>query len=506
MTCIDLKDAYFLISITSRHRRFLRFLFNDQLYEFTCMPFGLSVAPLCFTKIMKPVVSALRSSGVLCVNYLDDFMILSDSFTECTRQTTRTVNLLNSLGFIINREKSNLHPNTYCRYLGFCFNSLSLKLELPVVKKHNIRKWALYFQNKPGCKIRLFAKFIGILVAACPAVEYGWLYTKSFERHKFLALLANNGKYEATMVLPQSLNEDLLWWERNISSASNSLEQGSFAVEIFTDASLTGWGVYCNKEKTHGYWSAADRSHHINYLELQAIFYGLKSFAKTRSKCRILIRCDNTTAISYINRMGSIQHPQLNALTRDIWQWCESRQLHLFASYISSQNNFEADRESRQLPLDTEWTLSDSAFSCIVSTFGSPTIDLFASKLNHKCRRYVSWLRDPDSVAVDAFTLSWSDLYFYAFPPFNLILRTLNKIVHDNAVGILVVPWWPTQPWFPLFVQLLVQDTITFEPDPNLLLSPFREHHPLAKTLTLAAGILSGKRTAGKTSLPTPSP
>ncbi len=35
-----------------------------QPYKFTCLPFGLSCAPRVFTKIMKPVVSYLRSRGV----------------------------------------------------------------------------------------------------------------------------------------------------------------------------------------------------------------------------------------------------------------------------------------------------------------------------------------------------------------------------------------------------------------------------------------------------------
>lgn len=42
MATIDLKDAYFLISVSEPFRKFLRFNFDDNLYEFTCMPFGLS--------------------------------------------------------------------------------------------------------------------------------------------------------------------------------------------------------------------------------------------------------------------------------------------------------------------------------------------------------------------------------------------------------------------------------------------------------------------------------
>lgn len=129
-----------------------------------------------------------------------------------------------------------------------------------------------------------------------------------------------------------------------------------------------------------------------------------------------------TTAIAYINRMGSIQYPLLNGLTRTIWEWCQERNLFICASYIKSQHNIIADQESRKLEKETEWELSGQDFQRIVEFFGSPNIDLFASRNNTKCAKFVSWLPDPEACAIDAFTLDWSDTFFYAFPRFPLIL------------------------------------------------------------------------------------
>nr|CAH7752488.1 unnamed protein product [Callosobruchus chinensis] len=60
------------------------------------------------------------------------------------------------------------------------------------------------------------------------------------------------------------------------------------------------------------------------------------------------------------------------------------------------------------------------------------------SMLNAICM--FSWGPDPDSFGVDAFTLDWSDYYFYAFPPFSLINRVVSKIKTDKATGILIAP------------------------------------------------------------------
>lgn len=302
--------------------------------------------------------------------------------------------------------------------------------------------------------------------------------------------------FDAKITLSNQIVPDLMWWKSSIFSTFNDIKQDSFSLEIFTDASLTGWGACTHKTNTHGWWDHTDKKHHINYLELKAILYGLKCFTSTYENCNILIRTDNTTALSYINRMGSVQHITLHDLSKQIWTYCESKNIFLVASYISSQDNWKADYESRLLPTETEWSLSEYAFNKICRVFGLPEIDLFASNTNHKCPVYVSWLPDPNSAAIDAFTLSWENTFFYIFPPFNMLLRVIQKIIHDRAEGIVVVPWWPSQPWFPLFLKYKKGNHVIFSPNSKLLSCPSREEHPMAAHLTLAAAVLSAKHTS----------
>ena len=154
-----------------------------------------------------------------------------------------------------------------------------------------------------------------------------------------------------------------------------------------------------------------------------------------------------------------------------------------------------ADAESRHLTYETEYELSSAAFARISKTLGTPNIDLFASRLNAKCSRFCAWKPDPDAEYIDAFTRSWKDIFFYAFPPFPIILKVLQKIDSDQATGILVVPNWPTQPWFPRYQARLLSAPIIFPPNKSLLLSVDRRPHPLHRSLSLVAGILSGKLT-----------
>ncbi|KAL0175495.1 hypothetical protein M9458_027825, partial [Cirrhinus mrigala] len=50
---IDLKDAYFHVSILPRHRRFLRFAFEGRVYQYKVLPFGLALSPRVFTKLAE---------------------------------------------------------------------------------------------------------------------------------------------------------------------------------------------------------------------------------------------------------------------------------------------------------------------------------------------------------------------------------------------------------------------------------------------------------------------
>jgi hypothetical protein len=194
--------------------------------------------------------------------------------------------------------------------------------------------------------------------------------------------------------------------------------------------------------------------------------------------------------MQYINKMGGVQYPELNDITRKIWQFCEDRKIYIFATYIPSSDNVVADRESRRTDYESEWSLSNDYFAVICQFFGTPKIDLFATYYNTKCETFVSWKPDPYSLTVDAFTIKWST-GFYCFPPFALILRCLRKIISDSVEGIIVVPLWTTQSWFPMFEEMLTKPYILLGPDKDLL-SVGNRRHPL-RQLTLAAGFVSGR-------------
>lgn len=190
-----------------------------------------------------------------------------------------------------------------------------MSVELPTSKRKSIQALAEQFSKKRSCKIRELARFLGILIAAWPAISYDWLCTKQLEREKFLALRNCKNDFNAKMTITDDVVEDIKWWIKKVKSANNPNRTDSYKKVIFTCASLSGWGSFCEGEKAHWLWNIEEKEAHINYLQLKAEYYGLKSHAKD---CSMLLRIDNTTAIWYINRMGGIQYPKLTEITKNI--------------------------------------------------------------------------------------------------------------------------------------------------------------------------------------------
>ena len=97
MGSVDLTDAYYSVPVHKDYQKYLKFLHNDKLYQFTCMPNGLSSAPRYFTKLLKPVLATLRSQGFASCSYLDDILLLGNTYQECHHNIQATLQLLFTL-------------------------------------------------------------------------------------------------------------------------------------------------------------------------------------------------------------------------------------------------------------------------------------------------------------------------------------------------------------------------------------------------------------------------
>ena len=489
MASVDLKDAYYTVPIHPNHQKYLKFLWKVP-YKFVAMPNGYSPAMLKFTKLLKPPFAKLREMGHSSVVYVDDNLLTGDSLYDCYHNITETTKLLTELGFTIHLEKSILIPTQEITFLGFIINSKDMTIRLTPEKKDKIVNLCSSFKKKTSPSIRELASVIGNLVAAMEAVPYGKLHYRQLEKDKILALSNSNGIFEHKVHISDKAIDDLDWWIENVHQSKDRLNDLPVDLTIHTDASSKGWGATNGTQNICGPWEGKKIGKHINILELYAAKLAVMEF-KSITCSHIRIMMDNTTAIAYINNMGGIKSHECNEIAKSLWEIVIADNIWISAAHIPGKDNVIADYFSRNFECSCEWEIPQDTFNDIMSKFGKPTIDMFASRHNNKLTNYVSWKADTHAFAIDAFNMSWNKELIYCFPPFSLIGKVLKKMDEDKAEAIMIVPQWSTQTWYTTFLGKVIKPLMILPSSILRLPGHPQKKHPLAPKLSLIVGRLS---------------
>ncbi|KAL0148085.1 hypothetical protein M9458_056625, partial [Cirrhinus mrigala] len=127
---IDLKDAYFHVSIIPQHRKFLRFAFRGEAYQYRVLPFGLALSPCTFTKCVDAALAPLRLQGIRILNYIDDWLILAQLEQVMAQHRDVVLAHMKELGLRLNAKKSVLSPLQRTTYLGMVWDSTRMQARL----------------------------------------------------------------------------------------------------------------------------------------------------------------------------------------------------------------------------------------------------------------------------------------------------------------------------------------------------------------------------------------
>jgi hypothetical protein len=108
LTSIDLSDAFLHILVHESSRKYLQFEWDRHLFQFKILSFGLSLSPLVFTKVLRPVLKWARRKGIRLAAYLDDILIVAKDIQTSQRHTQIVLNKLQEVGFLVKASKSSL--------------------------------------------------------------------------------------------------------------------------------------------------------------------------------------------------------------------------------------------------------------------------------------------------------------------------------------------------------------------------------------------------------------
>ena len=219
-------------------------------------------------------------------------------------------------------------------------------------------------------------------------------------------------------------------------------------------------------------------------------------FLHQREKGESHTLSDRQQGSLYLFNLGGTKNEHMIRLSKEMWHYLLNRNMAITAEYLPSVLNTVADRESRKKPDSSEWLLHLNVFQAVSRLLGSPTIDLFSSRLCLQLPQYIAWHPDPYRQEIDAIIKNWNIGLSYAFPPFSMISRVLLKIKQECVpLLILIAPVWSTQPWYPELLNLCVREPVLLPQGQEILISPKNIVHPLMgeNSLTLAAWLVSGQ-------------
>lgn len=455
-TSIDLKDAFFHISIYPPHMKFLRFAYQGVCYEFTVLPFGLSLSPRTFCLCAEAGLAPLRTAGLKILTYIDDWLIIADSREKVIQNTFRVLTHIKALGFRVNVSKSSFTPSQNVTFLGLELNSITMRARLSQECILSLLNCLSQFREGARVQYRTCLRLQGLMASAIHVLPLGLLRMRAFMKWVLSLHLSPLCDLSLYVTVSRSCTIALRHW-RNAEFYAHGSPLGAIMMRkvVTTDASLTGWGATQEGRIVNGVWSHTLHSAHINYLELLTVWKALKHFLPRLQGHHVLVRCDNTTAVAHINRQGGMRSSKLHALAHQLLVWSRQHFLSLRATHVPGVLNRGADLLSRGNPLYGEWRLHPQIVGLLWKRFGQADVDLFASRENAHCPMFFS-LQDEDApLGVDALAHPWPNVLLYAFPPLCLITPTLFRVKEQGLRLILIAPRWPRAPWLAEIIPLL---------------------------------------------------
>ena len=239
VSSLDLSEAYLHIPIHPNSRKYL-----PQVFQFTSLPFGLATIPQVFTMIVKEVKLMALSRGLRLHQYLDDWLIRSHSLEEAQVNTQAVVDLTQSLGWIINQEKSELKPAQVFSFVGYEYHLDSALVKPTQERWLKLQDLILRLKSKHVLTARCLMSLIRSLALMEKMVSEGRLHMRPFQFHpkehwKYPQLLDN--------LLPwtEAISAHLDWWQNptNVMIGADPHPK-DHSIQLFTDASNEGWGAH----------------------------------------------------------------------------------------------------------------------------------------------------------------------------------------------------------------------------------------------------------------------
>jgi hypothetical protein len=443
------------------------------------LPQGTKQSPALFCEVSDAAarifnrICARRGIPAFVWAYVDDFIMRARSHAALLALFEIMDRVGADLGLAWNLKKDTGRDSalTTIDALGIEMDSVAMELRLPQSKRESYLAAVLAFREQykghAACPRKPLEQLVGRLVFACRVCRWGFLFIQEINDQLFPVGHARPPK---TTPLTEGLWHDLEFWAQALGPAfdtwlgirphlvgrravdvnRNFAREGTFQVELFTDASKTyGAGATLGPETLSQRWTRDVSEEHIGALELEALLVALRHWRHDLSGLTVLARLDNVQAVSAVNK-GASRKPALRKTLLEMALLGLEFGFEVKAKHVKGKEN-PADAPSR----GKEATSSQDYTFAFFDAFNSPpaSVDCCAAVDGYnKMPGCSEWLSAARPVQANVASLVGKTLW--ANPPFAEAGPILDALVEawrrdpTHTSATLVLPEWTTASWF----------------------------------------------------------
>ena len=449
---LDLKDFYLHFLIRMKDRDLVAIEWKGRILMFTTLTFGWKESPYLATKIMRIVISYLRSQGFLLSNYLDDLICVvanikeTDYLQRGQTKINNLVNIIRSLGLEIQDSKSQLQPLHSVLYLGLIIDTLKMMVLVPKKKLRDLYKMMAISLKEEFLSRRFLAKIAGKL----NSISLGFIPARWCARpfHDCVGRLMDKNQmnfhfWKEKVLVTEEVKKVAEFFLKNAKHWNGkTFQTDEVFVILETDSSKNQFGAVLNSEEIiQDFWSEQEMEKHINWKELKVVLIAIQKWINILKDKKIVIKIDNRVAYYYLKKAGG-KIEELNFLTREIHWICFHNNIQIQqVIWVPTEENYLPDLLSRGMDV-IDWELSQEVFLMIEKKFCCKMeVDRFASDQNTKLQRFnaLNRITGKFAEAIDCFSQNWKGVMNWVNPPFNLIPRVLRFIKNQQADTIMLI-------------------------------------------------------------------
>ena len=328
----DLLSAFRILPILVSQRKFLLLKATHPITNETSyfveknLPFGASVSCKNFTYFsdsLQHITEYLLRKKFVVTNYLDDFLFVANSQSECNHMVSTFLQMCENIGCPVSFEKTEWATQSII-FLGILLNGRNKTLSIPIEKKTKALNLLNWVTDRRKVTIKTIQRLTGILNFLNKAIVPGRAFTKRM--YTKLKLRDRNGnllKQFHHVSLGKEFLRDCEVWKgflrapnpTNLCRPFTDIDKFTYAVTLnfYSDASLNpkyGLGAVFDNRFVIARWNEnfiINEKPSIEFLELYALCIGLCTWGNDErlKNTKLIIFCDNDSVRHMVNNFAS---------------------------------------------------------------------------------------------------------------------------------------------------------------------------------------------------------